>query len=210
MSKRLWFQLHGWFSLPVWVLFCFICVTGTVSVISHELTWLTNSEARANNPNDLPALGVDQVINSVEKAYPTADVMSVLNYEPYLVNAVIFTDTDKPYAVAYVNQYTGEVQAVNETISFIEFMRTLHGWLFFPWQEGYSVGYYLVSAMAFVILGALVTGLVIYKNFWRAFSQPKLRFNQGKKTFLKDLHTLSGVWSIWFMAVMALTNVCGI
>ncbi|MBN4057387.1 PepSY domain-containing protein [Pseudoalteromonas haloplanktis] len=206
MSKRLWFQLHGWFSLPVWVLFCFICVTGTVSVISHELTWLTNSEARANNPNDLPALGVDQVINSVEKAYPTADVMSVLTYEPYLVNAVIFTDTDKPYAVAYVNQYTGEVQAVNDTISFIEFMRTLHGWLFFPWQEGYSVGYYLVSAMAFVILGALVTGLVIYKNFWRAFSQPKLRFNQGKKTFLKDLHTLSGVWSIWFMAVMALTG----
>ena len=59
MSKRLWFQLHGWFSLPVWVLFCFICVTGTVSVISHELTWLTNSEARANNPNDLPALGVN-------------------------------------------------------------------------------------------------------------------------------------------------------
>ena len=119
MSERLWFQLHGWFSLPVWVLFCFICVTGTVSVISHELTWLTNSEARANNPNDLPALGVDQVINSVEKAYPTADVMSVLTYEPYLVNAVIFTDTDKPYAVAYVNQYTGEVQAVNDTISFI-------------------------------------------------------------------------------------------
>ena len=165
MSKRLWFQLHGWFSLPLWVLFCFICITGTVSVISHELTWLTNSEARANNPNDLPALGVDQVISSVEKAYPTADVMSVLTYEPYLVNAVIFTDTDKPYAVAYVNQYTGEVQAVNDTISFIEFMRTLHGWLFFPWQEGYSVGYYLVSAMAFVILGALVTGLVIYKNF---------------------------------------------
>ncbi|WP_404338700.1 PepSY-associated TM helix domain-containing protein [Pseudoalteromonas mariniglutinosa] len=206
LSKKFWFQLHGWFSLPVWILFCFICVTGTVSVISHELTWLTNSDARASNPYNLPAKPIAELITAVEQQFPTADVTSVLTYESYLVNAVVFTDTDKPFAVAYVNQYSGEVQAVYQTISFIEFMRTLHGWLFFPWQEGYSIGYYLVSAMAFVILGALITGLVIYKNFWRAFTQPKLRFNQGRKTLLKDLHTLSGVWSIWFMLIMSLTG----
>ncbi|MCQ8877978.1 PepSY domain-containing protein [Pseudoalteromonas shioyasakiensis] len=206
VSQRFWFQLHGWFSLPIWVLFCFICITGTISVISHELTWLTNSEARATNPNNLPEKSKQTLIASLKAQHPTADVMSVVSYEPYLVNALIFTDTDKPYATAYVNQYTGEVQAINQTTSFIEFMRTLHGWLYFPWQEGYSVGYYLVSTMALVILGALITGLIIYKNFWRAFSQPKIRFNQGRKTLLKDLHTVSGVWSIWFMAIMSLTG----
>jgi len=206
VSQRFWFQLHGWCSLPIWVLFCFICVTGTVSVISHELTWLTNSAARATNPDNLPEKSKDTLIANLKSQHPSADVMSILSYEPYLVNAIIFTDTDKPYAVAYVNQYTGEVQAINQTISFVEFMRTLHGWLFFPWQEGYSLGYYLVSLMALVILGALVTGLIIYKNFWRAFTQPKIRFNQGSKTLLKDLHTVSGVWSIWFMAIMSLTG----
>ncbi|TMO34968.1 PepSY domain-containing protein, partial [Pseudoalteromonas sp. S4389] len=80
----------------------------------------------------------------------------------YLVNAVILTDTDKPYEVAYFNQYTGELQAVKTTISFIEFMSTLHGCLFFPCQEGYTVGYDLVRAMAFVIVGAIVKALVIY------------------------------------------------
>ncbi|MFY8325615.1 PepSY-associated TM helix domain-containing protein [Pseudoalteromonas sp. ZZD1] len=206
ISQRFWFQLHGWFSLPIWVLFCFICITGTISVISHELTWLTNSEARASNPNNLPEKSKQTLIDNLKAQHPTADVMSVVSYEPYLVNALIFTDTDKPYATAYVNQYTGEVQAINQTTSFIEFMRTLHGWLYFPWQEGYSVGYYLVSAMAIVILGALITGLIIYKSFWRAFVQPKIRFNQGRKTLLKDLHTVSGVWSIWFMAIMSLTG----
>ncbi|WP_206672952.1 PepSY domain-containing protein, partial [Parasutterella excrementihominis] len=137
------------------------CVTGTISVISHELTWLTNSQARASNPDNLPEQSKQALIDSLIKEHPTADVMSVLSYEPYLVNAIIFTDTDKPYATAYVNQYTGELQAIYQTTSFIEFMRTLHSWLYFPWQEGYSIGYYLVSAMAFVTLGALVTGLII-------------------------------------------------
>ena len=206
VSKRFWFQLHGWFSLPVWVLFCFICITGTLSVVSHELTWLTNPAARASNPNNLPAKPIDELIAAVEQQHPTADITSVLVYEPYLVNAIIFTDHNKPQAIAYVNQYTGQIQAVNQGITFIGFMRALHGWLLFPWQSGYSVGYYLVSAMAIVMFGALVTGLIIYKNFWRAFTQPKLRFNQGKKTLLKDLHSLAGVWSMWFLLIMSLTG----
>ena len=206
LSNRFWFQLHGWFSLPIWVIFCFVCLTGTISVISHELTWLTNPSARAVNPNALPEKTMPELIAIVEKAYPTAKVSTAMNFESYLVNAVIFTDSDKPFAIAYVNQYTGDIQAIVEGMTFINFMRSLHGWLLFPWQNSYSVGYYLVCAMAIVMLGALITGLIVYKNFWRAFTQPKLRLNQGKKTLLADLHKLSGVWSIWFLILMSLTG----
>ncbi|MDP5143690.1 PepSY-associated TM helix domain-containing protein [Rheinheimera baltica] len=206
ISNRFWFQLHGWVSLPVWLIFCFVCLTGTIAVLSHELTWLTNPASRATNPDNLPAKPVAELVAKVQQAYPTADVGTVMIFEPYLVNAVIFTDHDKPYAIAYVNQYSGEIQQINEGITFIGFMRSLHGWLLFPWPGSYSVGYYLVSAMALVMLGALVTGLVIYKNFWRSFTQPKIRFNQGKKTVLTDLHRLAGVWSIWFLTVMSATG----
>jgi uncharacterized iron-regulated membrane protein len=206
LSNRFWFQLHGWFSLPIWLIFCFVCLTGTIAVFSHELTWLTNPASRATNPDNLPAKPVAELVAAVEQAYPTADVGTVMVFEPYLVHAVIFTDHDKPQAIAYVNQYTGDIQQVNQGITFIGFMRSLHGWLLFPWQSSYSLGYYLVSAMALVMLGALVTGLIIYKNFWRSFTQPKIRFNQGKKTVLTDLHRLAGVWSIWFLIVMSATG----
>ncbi|MBU1308493.1 MAG: PepSY domain-containing protein [Gammaproteobacteria bacterium] len=206
LSNRFWFQLHGWFSLPIWLIFCFVCITGTIAVFSHELTWLTNPASRATNPNHLPAKPVAELVAAVEQAYPTADVGTVMVFEPYLVHAVLFTDHDKPFAIAYVNQYTGEIQQINQGITFIGFMRSLHGWLLFPWPGSYSVGYYLVSAMALVMLGALVTGLVIYKNFWRSFTQPKIRFNQGKKTILTDLHRLAGVWSIWFLMLMSATG----
>ncbi|WP_166838332.1 PepSY-associated TM helix domain-containing protein [Rheinheimera pleomorphica] len=206
LSNRFWFQLHGWFSLPIWLIFCFVCITGTIAVFSHELTWLTNPASRATNPDNLPAKPIAELVAAVQQAYPTADVGTVMVLEPYLVNAIIFTDHDKPQAIAYVNQYSGEIQQINHGITFIGFMRSLHGWLLFPWPGSYSVGYYLVSAMALVMLGALVTGLIIYKNFWRSFTQPKIRFNQGKKTVLTDLHRLAGVWSIWFLIVMSATG----
>ncbi|GAA0545225.1 PepSY domain-containing protein [Rheinheimera aquimaris] len=206
LSNRFWFQLHGWFSLPIWLIFCFVCLTGTIAVFSHELTWLTNPASRAANPDNLPAKPAAELVATVQQAYPTADVSMVMAFEPYLVNAVAFTDHDKPYALAYINQYTGDIQQINEGITFIGFMRSLHGWLLFPWPGSYSVGYYLVSAMALVMLGALVTGLIIYKNFWRSFTQPKVRLHQGKKTILTDLHRLAGVWSIWFLIVMSATG----
>lgn len=206
LSQRVWFQLHGWCSLPVWLIFTAVCLTGTIAVISHELTWLTNPNARAANPEQLPAKPLAALVAAVQQVEPTAAVTSVLVMEPYLVTAVLFTTETLPAAIAYVNPYTGVVQEINPGLNFISFMRSLHGWLLFPWQQGYSVGYYLVSAMALLMLGALVTGLIIYKRFWTSFTAPKLRLQQGKKTVLADLHRLAGVWSIWFLLLMSLTG----
>jgi uncharacterized iron-regulated membrane protein len=206
LSNRFWFQLHGWCSLPIWLVFCFVCLTGTIAVISHELTWLTNPAARASNPQQLPAKPLAEIVDVVKQAYPTADIRTVMVFEPYLVHAVIFADHDKPQAIAYVNPYSGAIQQVNQGLTFIGFMRALHGWLLFPWQSSYSIGYYLVSMMALVMLGALITGLIIYKKFWQSFTKPKLRVHQGKKTFLADLHRLAGVWSLWFLLLMSATG----
>jgi uncharacterized iron-regulated membrane protein len=205
-NRRLWFLVHGWLSLPIWVLLCFIFLTGTLSVVSHELTWLANPAARASNPDDLPAKPLPELVAAAQAAVPGAHVHQVLVYEPYLVTRVGVSSKQVPYALVYVNPYTGKVQEINQGLNFIDFMRSLHSWLLFPWQSGYSIGYYLVSAMSLVVLGALITGLVIYKKFWRAFTQPTLRTDSGGRAFLGDLHRLAGAWSLWFLLVMGLTG----
>ena len=206
VSNKRWFQLHGWFTLPVWVLFCFICLTGTLAVVSHEITWLVNENARADNPESVAALPMDDITRALTSQYPTADITGITVREPYLTYAVMFTDVDKPYAIAYINQYTGEVQEINDGQTFIDFMRSLHGWLLFPWQQGYSIGYYLVSLLSVFVLGAVITGMMVYKKFWRAFTRPTLRFTQGTKTLLADLHKTTGAWSIWFLLIMGITG----
>lgn len=205
-NRRLWFLVHGWLSLPVWVLLCFIFLTGTLSVISHELTWLTSPAARASNPDNLPAKPLPELVAAVEAAVPGAHIHQVIVHESYLVTRVGVSSKEIPYGLAYVNPYTGQVQEINQGLNFIDFMRSLHGWLLFPWQSGYSIGYYLVSAMSLVVLGALVTGLVIYKKFWRAFTQPKVRTDRGSRALLGDLHRLGGAWSLWFLLIMGLTG----
>ncbi|MFZ5724004.1 MAG: PepSY-associated TM helix domain-containing protein [Pseudomonadota bacterium] len=204
--RRFWFRLHGFFSLPVWLLFCFVCLTGTLAVVSHELAWLANPAIRATNPDARPALPVAELAAAVQRKVPTADIGYVVLPEPYLAAHVAFSAAGMPAAIAYVNPYTADVQAIETGITFISFMRSLHGWLLAPWQHGYSAGYYLVSSMAVLLTGALLTGLVVYRKFWRAWLRPTLRWRADARTWLGDLHRLSGAWSIWFMAVIGLTG----
>ena len=206
VSNRFLFQLHGWFSLPVWILFFFVCLTGTVAVLSHEFAWLTNDNIRATNPDNVKPWTAADSVALVETTYPSADVTGIVVREDYMVHEVMFTADNKPYAVAYVNPYLHTIQEVNDGNTFINFMRTLHGWLYFPWHGSYSVGYYLVSALSIVMLGALITGLLVYKKFWQAYRNPKLRAHQGPRTLTADLHKLAGVWSLWFLLIMSATG----
>jgi len=65
-------------------------------------------------------------------------------------------------------------------------------------------GIALVSALSLFLLGSMVTGLVVYKRFWRGFfRKPRLR---DRRTFWGDMHRLAGLWSLWFIFLMGLTG----
>ena len=106
----------------------------------------------------------------------------------------------------YVNPYTGAIQGKSPDFNFEGFTRALHGWWLVPFTNGYSWGWYLVSLLGLPMLASLVTGLVVYKKFWKGFFKPVLRFNHGARIFWGDFHRLSGIWSIWFIAVISITG----
>lgn len=206
LNRKRWFQIHGWLALPVWVVFSFVCLSGTIAVVSHEITWLVNPAARADNPEGLPRKPLPELVQAVREAAPEAHIADIFVLEPYLVTAVGIRTAEGVPARAYVNPYTGQVQAISGGPTFIGFMRSLHGWLLFPWHHNYSVGYYLVAAMSLVTLGALITGVVIYRRFWRAFTRPQLRLGSGLRVFMGDLHRLAGAWSLWFLLLIGATG----
>ena len=74
-----------------------------------------------------------ELISIVQNTNPTAKITTLMTFEPYLIHVVIFTDKDEPQAIAYVNQYTGDIQGVYQDITLNGFMRSLHGWLLLPW-----------------------------------------------------------------------------
>ena len=87
----------------------------------------------------------------------------------------------------YVNPYTGAIQGEKSTFDLRQLLRELHGWLLIPFTAKYSPGWYIVSAMSIPLMGSLITGLFVYKKFWRAFLRPRLRIGAGRPGLLGRL-----------------------
>ncbi|NUT83561.1 PepSY-associated TM helix domain-containing protein [Pseudomonas brassicacearum] len=213
MSKKsrskLWFLVHSWLALPIWFFVLIVCVTGTLAVVSQEIVWLVNPEMRASKPSDdAQLLSYDQVIAAIKHAQPQTQVQSIVRPdESHFALEVGVTYPDGRPDKVYVNPYSGVIQGSAPTFNFRGFTRALHGWWLVPFTNGYSWGWYLVSLLGLPLLASLVTGLVVYKRFWKGFFRPTLRIRHGARIFWGDFHRLSGIWSIWFVAVISITGI---
>lgn len=46
MDRAKWLKVHSWVGFKVSILLCFVLITGTLAVLSHEIDWLTNPAMR--------------------------------------------------------------------------------------------------------------------------------------------------------------------
>jgi len=211
MSKKsrskLWFLVHSWLALPIWFFVLIVCFTGMLAVVSQEIVWLANPDVRATKPSDdAERLSYQQILDALHEAEPdmTVRLLNQPDGSHFALNAAV-TLADGTSPTLYVNPYTGAIQGKSPDFSFEQFTRALHGWWLVPFTHGYSWGWYLVSLLGLPMLASLVTGLVVYKKFWRGFFKP-VRTGHGSRIFWGDLHRLAGVWSIWFIAVISITG----
>ncbi len=203
---RLWLVVHGWFALPIWLLLFVICVTGTLLTVAHELQWLVDPTVRAANPDGSAPKPLNEIVAAVNQAYPEGIVTRIRVLEPYLAHEVTVALPEAPFARAHVNPYTGAVQGLTEGPGFTGFLFGLHSWLLFPWTGTINLGWYIVTALGFFMAGSIVTGLVVYKKFWKAFTQPRLRLRNGARAFWGDFHRLAAMWALWFTLIIAVSG----
>ena len=212
MSKKsrskIWFLVHSWLALPIWFFVLIVCVTGTLAVVAKEIMWVANPEMRATQPSDdAQRLGYDELVARLHKSHPELDINTIAQPDgDYFALNVSATLPGARSVTAYVNPYTAELQGYAPDFNFRNFTRALHGWWLVPYTNGYPWGWYLVSLLGLPMLASLVTGLVVYKKFWKGFFKPVLRLRHGARIFWGDFHRLSGIWSIWFIAVISVSG----
>ncbi|ERO64754.1 peptidase [Pseudomonas piscis] len=201
--------MHSWLALPIWFFVLIVCVTGTLAVVSQEIVWLANPDVRASKPtDDAQPLNYDQIVQAIKRAEPQTRVDTIITPdESHFALSVNVTYPDGRSPTLYVNPYTGAIQGASPDFDFQAFTRALHGWWLVPFTNGYSWGWYLVSFLGVPMLISLITGLVVYKKFWKGFLKPTLRLRHGARIFWGDFHRLSGIWSIWFIAVISITGI---
>jgi uncharacterized iron-regulated membrane protein len=203
--RPLAFWLHNLFGLKLSLFLAFVCLTGTIATVAHEIEWLYKPEVRASSF----APGTEKwgaLWAAAQRAYPDATLTGIGSYDrshaAYFAKSIAARDAAGKDFTIYADPGTGRVTGHEYGRSLQDAMRALHYYLFVPGD----VGFYLVTSLGFVLLGSLVTGLIVYKKFWRGFfKRPRLKRNL--RTLIGDLHRLGGVWSIWFVAVISLTSI---
>ena len=194
------FLLHSLFGLKLSLFTLFICLTGTIAVVSDEVEWLFRPEVRASATNHAASWG--EQLAAARAAYPGHRIEYGLAGEaPYLATRFRATAPNGDRRMIYVDPATACVTGESSWIGFVTFMRALHHYLFVPGDWGF----YAVTSLGIVLSVSLVTGLIAYKKFWRGlFALPRL--DRGRRVFWGDLHRLIGLWSSWFVLLMAATS----
>lgn len=201
-SGRPWvWYLHSLFGIKLSLFLLFVSVTGTAAVVSDEIEWLVYPEARASASS--AQAGWETRYHAAVQAFPLYTVTFLeAGEEPYLATRVFATAPDGTSRVIFVDPTTGRVTGERSWATLRAFLRALHYTLFAPddW------GFFPVTLLGFVLLGSLITGVLISGKFWRSGAR-RPRTGKGPRIFWGDVHRLIGVWSCWFVLIMAVTSI---
>lgn len=198
------FWLHSIIGLKLSLFLGFVCLTGTIATVSHEIEWLYKPQLRATAVVGEENWGA--MWDAARAAHPEAVLGGIGSFDrndaDYFVRSVSATDADGEEFAIYVDPGTARVTGHEYGRSFQDFMRALHYYLFAPG----TIPMYIVTALGFVLILSLVTGLIAYKKFWRGFLRMP-RWHRDSRTVMGDLHRLAGLWSLWFVAIIGLTSI---
>lgn len=202
MRSRSWFVWHTWLGVTGGLLLFVICWSGTVAVFSEEIDWLLNPAERVTPGGAQLEWG--RWAEAASRAYPALRVASVHAPRGPRSAAEVWMESGSGQLLrTYVDPYTAEVTGQTTYFNVQRFFRSLHMCLFDvtnTWG-----GYYLVGAFSLVLLGSAGTALGFYKRWWRRMAPAGLR--AWRRAFWSHLHRSGGLWSLWFILVIALTGV---
>lgn len=200
---RLWFQVHSWIGLKLSLFMTLLLVTGTIAVFSSEIDWLLNPEMRAQQAVPESQVAWGAAYDNLRTANPDRQVFALGRYEWSAVALQASELTPwRENVFTWVNPADGAVQGTTSRYSVQRFFRNSHRHLMLPARIGIPI----VTLMAFPLLISLIAGFMSYKKFWRGFFK-KPRFHKKTRIWVGDVHRLAGLWTSWFIAIIALTSV---
>lgn len=179
----------------------FILFTGTLAVLSAEIDWVLHPTLRVapstvDQPSrwDLIAQNAARhpgVVTIDYIARPTAGAFAA---------RVAFQRADKSRGYLHVHPVTGRVQGEQGFVDAQRILRNLHRHLNLPVKYGVPI----VGSLSILLLISVGTSFVVYRKWWRGFFKP-IRW-RDVRTAWGDFHRLAGVWSLWFVTLIALTG----
>jgi uncharacterized iron-regulated membrane protein len=201
VKKRLWFSLHGFLGVTAGLVLFVICWSGTVATIADELDWVVTPELRiAESTTEVRWNRVHATLQESTEPEWIDSVHVPMN--PYAAVRAEIEPPEQPEYLVYLHPRTGEKLGEFSELTIQEFFRGLHRHLFLPKPTGIV----LVSLFAIALLIMAISALMFLKRWWVRFLQLRLFTRQGHIAW-GDLHRTAGLWSLWFVILMAVIGI---
>ena len=201
MTKQSWYNIHSWVGIKLAVLACFILVTGTLAVMSHEIDWLANPAMRVSPASDSGETNWQQLYHNARQRRPDDKISWIAApLDPWFAAEVVRITADGQRYRQFFHPVTAEYQGEGRWYNWQRFFRMTHRHLMLPTQIGITI----VCLYALFMVLSMLSGTVIYPKWWRGFFRRPRR--QNARVFWNDIHRLCGLWSLWLLLVICLTS----
>ncbi|NWG47199.1 MAG: PepSY domain-containing protein [Alphaproteobacteria bacterium] len=200
--RKLTQVVHTWVGLNISLLLTFIFFTGTLLVFGPEIDWLAKPAYRAKVEAGADKASFGTIYAAIERDFPQARIKDIYRTErPGFADETIVRVKGNDYKV-WTNPYTGQIQGTSSYYTPYRLLRETHARLMMITNK---MGRLIVTSLSLVVALLVVSGLIMYRRFWRNFFLWPRR-NAGLRIFLSDTHKLTALWLTPFLVIVSLTS----
>lgn len=196
--------MHQWAGLQVSLLLLVVLATGTFATVSPEIDWLLHPAMRVE-PRTAPTASWGRWLDAARRAAPDTRVetLDLPVTSAFTAEAVVVDDGGERRRVQ-IDPWSARATGVTPWLGARRLLRDLHRHLMLPGWIGLPV----VAILSLPLTAVLVTSFAIYKKWWRGFLRlPRRPRNfADRRRFVGDLHRWVGLWTLPFLALIALTG----
>ncbi|NMP32799.1 PepSY domain-containing protein [Thalassotalea sp. M1531] len=208
MRKTL-FKWHSFSAVIALIPLMVIAVTGSILVYKVELdTWLMPEQMQVAVEGRQSRIDLNELIASIETKYPEFLMGSWELF--YASEDASLSRADTAYLISkengnwykiYIDQYSGQLlsQPVPVEHDFTDWLLSVHYTFLLDFT-----GTILGSIFAIILLFLAISGIVLYRGFWKRFFT--LRLGAAKRIFYSDVHKLIGIVSSPILLILAITG----
>jgi len=199
MSARKWFVIHSLAGFYFGFLLLFVCVSGSLAVVSHEIEYLSDTKYRATGTAS--SVQWTSIQRQLEQNYPGYRILSLeLSDQNYLAGEISLV-REQEFLFVYFDPATGLLTGDGKWGRFSRYLRNLHMYL----SMG-DTGKLLVTTLSLLLFMILFSSFYVYRGWWRGLFKFPGKLLLLKRTLWSDWHKWIGVYCWPFILLMALTG----
>ena len=209
MRKTL-FKFHNYLALVAVIPLLLIVLTGSLLVFKFELDSVLMQEIVALDRQGETRLGFNELIPEINQNFPKYEIGSweFFNEGDEADRVYLIKKGSEHWYKVHLDPYSGEAldAPVPLNDSLTDWLLELHYTFLLNdvFESMPHLGVILGLVFAVVLCALGVTGLIIYRKFWKKFFT--LRWDKRMMAMTRSLHRLFGIWCSPVLLIIGLTG----